>query len=107
MVDGVAGGYLRAQFARQMARINFVLPGFIRKRATVSAVPFKIFAKIYSNIGYAYNPSSLNNYLQNRFLQASGIGIDILSLYDLTLRIEYSFNNFGQNGLFLHRTSNF
>ncbi|MFZ9877025.1 MAG: hypothetical protein ACO3EG_00470, partial [Chitinophagaceae bacterium] len=60
-----------------------------------------------SNAGYVYSPTTLNNQLQNRFLQASGIGIDLLSLYDLTIRIEYSFNNLGQNGLFLHRTSNF
>ena len=107
VVDGVAGGYVRAQFAREIARINVVLPGFIRKRATVNAIPFRLFAKVYSNVGYVYSPTTLNNQLQNRFLQASGIGIDLLSLYDLTIRIEYSFNNLGQNGLFLHRTSNF
>lgn len=107
VVDGVAGGYLRLQLAREMVRINVPLPTFIRKRATVTRVPFRIFAKVYSNAGAVYSPSVVNNYLQNRFLQASGVGIDILSLYDVTFRIEYSFNNFGQNGLFLHRTSNF
>lgn len=107
VIDGVAGGYVRLQLAREIANVQIPLPGFIRKRATVATLPFKIFAKTYSNVGYAYSPSTLNNYLQNRFLQASGVGIDILSLYDVTLRIEYSFNNFGQNGLFLHRTSNF
>jgi hypothetical protein len=107
VVDGVAGGYVRAQFAREIARINILLPGFIRKRATIDKIPFRLFAKVYSNAGYVYSPTTLNNQLQNRFLQASGIGIDLLSLYDLTIRIEYSFNNLGQNGLFLHRTSNF
>jgi outer membrane protein assembly factor BamA len=107
VVDGVAGGYVRAQFAREIARINIVLPGFIRKRATITSIPFRLFAKVYSNAGYVYSPTTMNNQLQNRFLQASGIGIDVLSLYDLTIRIEYSFNNLGQNGLFLHRTSNF
>ena len=107
VVDGVAGGYVRAQFAREIARVNILLPGFIRKRATIDKIPFRLFAKVYSNAGYVYSPTTLNNQLQNRFLQASGIGIDLLSLYDLTIRIEYSFNNLGQNGLFLHRTSNF
>ena len=107
VVDGVAGGYLRSSFARELFRINIPLPGFIRKQATVSAVPFRVFGKLYSNAGYVYSPEPGFNFLQNKFLHAAGFGIDILSLYDLTIRIEYSFNNFGQNGLFLHRTSSF
>jgi len=67
----------------------------------------KVFGKLYSNAGYVYSPEPGFNFLQNKFLHAAGFGIDILSLYDLTIRIEYSFNNFGQNGLFLHRTSSF
>jgi outer membrane protein assembly factor BamA len=107
VVDGVAGGYLRSSFARELFRINIPLPGFIRKRASLSTVPFKVFGKIYSNAGYVYSPEPGFNFLQNKFLHAAGFGLDILSLYDLTIRIEYSFNNFGQNGLFLHRTSSF
>lgn len=107
VVDGVAGGYLRTNFARELFRVNIPLPGFIRKRASVTAVPFRVFGKVYSNAGYVYSPEPGFNFLQNKFLHAAGFGIDILSLYDLTIRIEYSFNNFGQNGLFLHRTSSF
>ena len=107
VVDGVAGGYLRSSFARELFRINIPLPGFIAKRASVTTVPFRIFGKLYSNAGYVHSPEPGFNFLQNKFLHAAGFGIDILSLYDLTIRIEYSFNNFGQNGLFLHRTSSF
>jgi outer membrane protein assembly factor BamA len=107
VVDGVAGGYLRSSFARELFRVNIPLPGFIRKRASLSTVPFKVFGKLYSNAGYVYSPEPGFNFLQNKFLHAAGFGIDILSLYDLTIRIEYRFNIFGQNGLFLHRTSSF
>lgn len=107
VVDGVAGGYLRSSFARELFRVNIPLPGFIRKRASLSTVPIKVFGKLYSNAGYVYSPEPGFNFLQNKFLHAAGFGFDILSLYDLTIRIEYSFNNFGQNGLFLHRTSSF
>jgi hypothetical protein len=40
-------------------------------------------------------------------LHAAGIGIDLLTLYDITFRFEYSFNQLGQNGLFLHRNISF
>ncbi|MFN5144043.1 MAG: POTRA domain-containing protein, partial [Bacteroidota bacterium] len=43
VVDGVAGGYLRSSFARELFRVNIPLPGFIRKRASLSTVPFKVF----------------------------------------------------------------
>jgi hypothetical protein len=40
-------------------------------------------------------------------LYSTGIGIDVLTLYDFTLKLEWSFNQLGQNGLFLHRKSIF
>ncbi|MBM3414020.1 MAG: hypothetical protein FJY16_03665 [Bacteroidetes bacterium] len=107
VVDGVAGGYVRSSIARELFCVNIPLPGFFRKRASITTVPFRIFGKLYSNAGYVYSPDPGFNFLQNKFLHAAGLGIDILSLYDLTIRIEYSFNNFGKNGLFLHRTSSF
>ena len=36
-----------------------------------------------------------------------GFGIDILTLYDLNLRLEYSFNQLNENGLFLHTKGGF
>ena len=38
---------------------------------------------------------------------SGGFGIDILTLYDINLRFEYSFNQLGQNGLFLHNQPDF
>jgi hypothetical protein len=35
-------------------------------------------------------------------LYSGGLGIDILTLYDFTLKLEWSFNQIGQNGLYLH-----
>ena len=46
-------------------------------------------------------------YLNNRLLYSGGFGIDILTLYDINLRIEYSFNQLGEKGLFLHNQSGF
>ncbi|MBM3411807.1 MAG: hypothetical protein FJY19_00280 [Bacteroidetes bacterium] len=107
VIDGVAGGYIRSGIARELFCINIPLPDFLRKRTSITTVPFRIFGKLYSNAGYVHSPEPGFNFMQNKFLHAAGLGIDILSLYDLIIRIEYSFNNFGKNGLFLHRTSSF
>ena len=77
------------------------------KKWTAQRIPFNFYGKIYGNTGYVYNPQPGENYLTNRMLYSTGIGIDVLTLYDFTLKLEWSFNQLGQNGLFLHRKSIF
>jgi hypothetical protein len=36
-------------------------------------------------------------------IYSGGVGLDIISIYDIVLRVEYSFNQKGQNGLFIHK----
>ena len=40
-------------------------------------------------------------------LYSGGFGIDILTFYDINLKIEYSFNQLNENGLFLHSNGGF
>jgi len=57
--------------------------------------------------GTVYNKKAYDTYLNNRILYTGGFGIDILTLYDLNFRFEYSFNQLGKNGLFLHTQDGF
>jgi hypothetical protein len=36
-------------------------------------------------------------------LYTGGIGLDIISIYDVVLRVEYSFNQLNQSGLFVRK----
>lgn len=72
------------------------------KNAVADKVPFQFFAKVYGDAGYAFSPKMNTTSLNNIWLYSSGFGLDILSLYDMSLGIEYSFNQLGENGLFLH-----
>ena len=47
----------------------------------------------------------LDTKLNNRLLYTGGIGIDMLTLYDICLKIEYSFNQLGEKGLFYAKTN--
>jgi outer membrane protein assembly factor BamA len=105
VVDGAIGGYIKAAFNRRLFKFDIRVPGF--KKLAPSRIPFNIYAKIYGNTGYIYNPYPGNNYLSNKMLYSSGLGIDITTLYDFTLKLEWSFNQLGQNGLFLHRRTMF
>ena len=103
--DGVAGGYLKTTWAHQLLNFNVRIPG--AKKRKMDRIPFRIYGKLYGNAGYVHNPEPGENELSNKMLYSGGIGIDILTLYDVTIKLEWSFNQLGQNGLFLHRKTIF
>jgi outer membrane protein assembly factor BamA len=105
VADGVAGAVIKTSITREV--INFKIRMPHKKEKTGLQVPFRIFAKIYGNTGYAHNPQPGENFLTNKMLYSGGLGIDVVTLYDLTFKLEWSFNQLGQNGLFLHHKSLF
>ncbi len=104
VVDGVAGILARQTYRRELIRFN--VPTYLKSKSH-AIIPFRIYWKTYFDMGYCHNPVNPENSLTNRFLYTYGTGIDIVSFYDFVLRIDYSFNQLGQNGLFLHVKSEF
>ncbi len=105
VVDGVAGGVVRTSFTREFLNFKIKIPA--KKGKEPERIPVRIFGKIYGNTGYVHNPVPGENFLANKMLYSGGFGIDILTFYDVTFKLEYSFNAAGQNGLFLHRKTIF
>lgn len=105
VIDGVAGGYIKATLGKELFNFNVNLPSI--KYTKLTRIPFRIYGKIYGNSGYVYNPQGGDNFLTNKMLYSGGFGIDIVTVYDFVLKLEYSFNTVGQNGLYLHRKNNF
>ena len=95
--DGVAFGLSKFDLKKKIA--SFGLPTVINTRI-IDRIPFTLYAKTFADFGYVYNKESSR--LGNRFLYSGGIGIDILTLFDLKISFEYSLNQLGQKGLFLH-----
>lgn len=106
VVDGVAGGFLKSTLYHELVNFFIRIPP-LKKGKDPQHIPFRIVGKVYGNAGYVHNPQPGNNSLSNRMLYSGGFGIDIVSFYDITIRVEYSFNQLGENGLFLHRKSIF
>ncbi len=67
-------------------------------------VPLSIFLKTYTDIGYGANLTNYanNDLLSDKFLLGSGLGLDIVTFYDMVLRLEYSFTIEGDSGFFFH-----
>jgi hypothetical protein len=105
VINGVAGGYAKVIFSREIINTNFHIPsGKIEK---LNHIPFRLYAKIYGNTGYVHNPEPGDNLLCNRMLYSAGIGVDLVTFYDFIIRFEWSFNQLGQNDLYLHRKNYF
>ncbi len=101
VIDGVVGGYIKASFTRKLFNFNIGVPG--TKKIAPVRVPINIYARTFGNTGFTYNPDPGNNYLPNKMLFSGGVGIDITTIYDFTLKLDWSFNQLGENGIFIHK----
>ena len=104
VIDGVAGILSKQTMRKELFRFN--IPTFAASR-THDRIPFRVYAKVFGDVGYSYNKMFRDNSLVNRMLYTAGGGIDIVTFYDFVFRFDYSFNQLGQNGLFLHFKNEF
>ena len=69
-------------------------------------LPIAVYLKSYADVGYvdnykAYEDAQINKMLSDRIISGIGFGMDVVTGYDLAVRLEYSFTGQG-NGFFLH-----
>jgi outer membrane protein assembly factor BamA len=102
VIDGVASSLIKSTIKRKI--FSFKTP-FPFKNKTINKIPFTFYAKTFADFGFVYTKKKYETNLNNRLLYSAGFGIDLLTLYDINLRFEYSFNQLNQNGLFLHTQS--
>jgi outer membrane protein assembly factor BamA len=105
VINGAAGGYGKAIFSREIVDTKFHIASERVKK--LNTIPFRLYAKVYGNAGYVFDPQPGNNRLGNQMLYSGGVGLDIVTFYDFIIRLEWSFNQLGQNDLYLHRKEYF
>jgi hypothetical protein len=104
VIDGVATALAKYTLRKKILSFNIPVP---IKNKFVQKVPFGFFAKTFADAGYSYNKFAADSRLGNKFLYSGGFGIDMLTLYDINFSFEYSFNQLGEKGLFLHARGGF
>jgi len=70
-------------------------------------IPLAVYVKSYVDWGYVqnyplYSQLDINTKLSDRLLLGAGAGIDVVSLYDLVFRFEYTFTREGTRGFFFN-----
>ncbi len=98
-IDGVAYALSKLDLKKKIIFSN--IPTFINSK-TYNKIPFTFYAKTFADLGYVYSRKAFDTELNNKFLYSSGFGIDIVTLYDFKISLEYSLNQLTQKGLFLH-----
>jgi outer membrane protein assembly factor BamA len=104
VVEGVAGGVARATAKNEVLSFNLHNPLNTKSH---DKIPFRVFLKAYGDLGYSYTPNYGISRLNNKILRTMGAGIDIVTFYDIALRFEYSVNQLGDKGLFIHTQTDF
>ncbi len=104
VIDGVASALAQYTLKKKIWSFNIPIPF---KNNILDKIPFNIFAKTYGDLGYSHLKPAFDTRLNNRMLYSGGFGIDILSLYDVNMSLEYSFNQLGEKGLFLRAKGGF
>ncbi len=104
VIDGVAAFVGKYTLSKKIIAFKFHSPVL---KKIIPVIPFSFYGKAYGDVGYNYIKPQFDTRLNNRFLYTTGFGLDILSLWDMRLSLEYSFNQLGENGLFLHTKGGF
>ena len=104
VIDGVGTALVKSTLKKKVVEFKLPVPFKIK---SLSYIPFTFFVKTFGDLGYVYNKKEFLTNLNNKLLYTGGFGIDILTFYDINLRLEYSFNQLNEKGLFLHTQSGF
>ena len=72
-------------------------------------VPYALYLKTYFDVGYAKNTYNYegNQLLADKLIYGGGVGLDFVTMYDVVIRLEYSFNSIGESGFFFNIQSEF
>ena len=107
VIDGLDYFYLKSSLRFQIfnREINW---GNLMLISQFRVMPFQIYLSLNNDIGIA-NDTQFTEYnsLGNRWLWGGGPGLDFVLYNDKIIKVQYSFNDLGENALFLHYQFNF
>jgi len=68
------------------------------------SMPFALYPKVFLDAGYVHNnfTSVSNREFTNSFLPGGGIGIDMVTFYDIVFRFEYAINKKLERGFYFY-----
>ncbi len=100
IIDGTNYGLVRLDLKREVFNKTYSFP-----IKYFTAIPIRVYPKLFADAGYIDGVRVGNNYLGSTLLYSLGVGLDVVTLYDVKIRFEFAWNHLSQNGLYLHFNS--
>jgi outer membrane protein assembly factor BamA len=92
----------------QIVKPKVFQPKFLQQAKQFNTIPFYAFVNVFFDAGFVEDKFFYkNNSLVNSWQYGYGVGIDMVTYYDVVVRLEYSFNKQQQSGFFIHATVGF
>lgn len=101
VIDGQNYGLLKTDFKFAIVPQRVSVLKFIPTEK-FNKIPWAIYLSLYNDFGFVGGDAEKGNTLQNTLLWGYGAGINLVTYYDVVLRFEYSFNQLGEGGFFVH-----
>ncbi len=108
VIDGQSYGLLKTNAKYQLFDRVFDLKRFLKVRQ-FNTLPVAAYLNAFLDVGYARNnfPKLNNTILGNRELVGGGIGLDVVSWYNVVGRLNYSINGLSEKRFFLNLSREF
>ncbi len=104
VIDGQHYALLKTAFKWAILPMRKVKLNFL-KSEKFNTLPLAFYASLNFDMGYVVdNQFNEGNPLAGRLLLGGGLGIDIVTFYDISWRAEYSINKNLEHGFFIHFT---
>lgn len=102
VMDGQAYGLWKSNLKYTLVQPrNRTLPLVTNER--FSKIHYAAYLNLIFDAGYVKNQyAHPTNTYQNKMLYGTGLGLDLVTYYDLVWRFEYTINQFGRHGFFVH-----
>lgn len=93
VVDGVSHGLVRNNLKYELLNSKIFLK--FLKIKQFNTIPIGIYPNVFFDYGYVNNPLTSENKskLANRFLYGGGAGIDVVTYYNMVIRLTYVVND--------------
>ncbi|MFT5054189.1 MAG: outer membrane protein assembly factor BamA [Granulosicoccus sp.] len=104
VIDGQYYGLAKTNIRFQPIKDRMINLKFIKNKK-VGLIPLSVFTSFHIDAGYVVdNKFNAGNPLANRFIVGVGVGVDLVTFYDVAWRLEYSLNDRFEHGFFIHFT---
>ncbi|WP_162053609.1 POTRA domain-containing protein [Pontibacter pamirensis] len=100
VVGGQHYGIFKQSLTRELLQIKSIKLNFIQN-PKFNNIPLSVYLNAFTDAGYVVdNVFQERNPLTNRLLIGGGLGVHLVTFYDIVLRLEYTVNREGGRGLY-------